>query len=161
MLSGRDAVDGNGRASVANARLASLRPSSVSGSEYGRLVTSQISANSSMRANLSEQSPKISVLDLFAGAGGLSAGFHAGSSKFDVKRAIEMDPAAAASFTTTFGRGLVYQGTIESWLREEEVPSVDVIIGGPPCQGFSTLGKQDISDNRNSLWQEYAATILR
>ncbi len=103
----------------------------------------------------------ISVLDLFAGAGGLTAGFHSASHRYRVKRAVELDTAAAATFAATFGPDLVYRGGIGAWLKEEAVPQVDVIIGGPPCQGFSMLGKRDASDQRNYLWQEYAATILR
>lgn len=103
----------------------------------------------------------ISVLDLFAGAGGLTAGFHAASDRYRVKRAVELDTAAAATFAATFGTDLVYRGGIETWLKEEDVPQVDVIVGGPPCQGFSMLGKRDSGDSRNYLWQEYAATILR
>lgn len=104
----------------------------------------------------------ISVLDLFAGGGGLSQGMHEASARFDVVRAVELDPDAAATFALNHGAGLVYQGGIEDWLREEETFSeVDVVIGGPPCQGFSTLGKQDAEDSRNTLWREYAATLTR
>lgn len=103
----------------------------------------------------------ISVLDLFAGAGGLTAGFHAASDRYRVKRAVELDTAAAATFAATFGPDLVYRGGIETWLKEEDVRQVDVIVGGPPCQGFSMLGKRDTGDQRNYLWQEYAVTILR
>ena len=103
----------------------------------------------------------IKVLDLFAGAGGLSAGLHKASKRFKTMRAIEMDKTAAASYEATFGAGLTYAGSIQSWLAEEDVPQVDLIVGGPPCQGFSTLGKQDAEDQRNFLWQEYAETIVR
>ncbi|TFD46643.1 DNA cytosine methyltransferase [Cryobacterium sp. TMT1-2-1] len=104
---------------------------------------------------------EIRVLDLFAGAGGLTAGFHSASSRFTTVRAVEMDRAAAASYEATFGKGIVYPGSIQDWLANETVPEVDVIIGGPPCQGFSTLGKQDVEDTRNSLWKQYAETIIR
>lgn len=103
----------------------------------------------------------VKVLDLFAGAGGLSAGFKKSSSRFETIRAVEMDLAAAASYQETFGKDIVYAGSIQDWLRTEDVPSVDVIVGGPPCQGFSTLGKQLAEDVRNTLWQQYAQTIVK
>lgn len=104
---------------------------------------------------------EITVLDLFAGAGGLTAGLHASSERFRTVGAVEWDRTAAASYEATYGKGLVYAGDIKTWLNEEVVPSADVIIGGPPCQGFSSLGKRDVEDERNSLWMEYARTIRR
>ena len=104
---------------------------------------------------------EIRVLDLFAGAGGLSAGLHQASDRFETVRAVEMDQAAAASYEATFGKGLTFAGPIQDWLAGNEVPKVDLVVGGPPCQGFSTLGKRDAEDQRNFLWQEYAETIVR
>lgn len=72
-----------------------------------------------------------------------------------------MDLAAAASYQASFGPGIVYAGTIQDWLDQEEVPPADLVVGGPPCQGFSTLGKQDAEDERNSLWEHYVETIVR
>lgn len=104
----------------------------------------------------------IRVLDLFAGAGGLTAGFHQASDRFSSVAAVEYDLSAAASYEATFGEGIVYHGTIQDWLRTAEMPSdVDVVVGGPPCQGFSTLGKRQAEDERNSLWRQYAETLTR
>lgn len=102
----------------------------------------------------------LTILDLFCGAGGLTAGFHAAGG-FRTVRAVEMDPVAAASFAATFGDGIVRVAGIGAWLAEDDVPSVDVVVGGPPCQGFSTLGRQDVEDVRNELWRDYARTIVR
>nr|WP_255411519.1 DNA cytosine methyltransferase [Blastococcus sp. TF02-8] len=98
-------------------------------------------------------------MDLFSGAGGMTEGFHA-SGPFETVQAVEMDAAAAASYAATFG-DIVHVGPIGDWLATWEVPSVDVVIGGPPCQGFSTLGKQNAEDIRNALWRDYAQTIVR
>lgn len=102
---------------------------------------------------------KITVLDLFAGAGGLTAGLHAASDRFQAIGAVEIDHAAAASYGATYGEGLLYVGDIRSWLTESGVPRADLLVGGPPCQGFSSLGKRDEEDERNTLWMEYAQTI--
>lgn len=103
---------------------------------------------------------EITVLDLFAGAGGLTAGVHAASPRFTTVGAVEWDQAAAASYEATYGEGIVFAGDIKEWLKGD-VPLADIIIGGPPCQGFSSLGKQDVEDERNFLWREYAQTIRR
>lgn len=100
------------------------------------------------------------MLDLFAGAGGISAGF-ARTAGFRTELAVEMDIAAAATYAANHDEATVHVGPIQEWLDEGAIPEVDVIVGGPPCQGFSTLGKQDAEDDRNLLWREYAKTITR
>lgn len=76
--------------------------------------------------------------------------------------AVEMDPAAAASYEATFGPGVVFAGSIQHWLATQPMPeNIDVVVGGPPCQGFSTLGKQHEEDLRNDLWRQYAEAITR
>lgn len=115
--------------------------------------------------------PKITTLDLFAGAGGLSEGLNAAAGKrFKAVRAVEMDLAAAATYTLNHGGqlrdnkvvgGPVYAGAIEDWLANEDVPEVDVVVGGPPCQGFSTLNRAGVGSHRNELWKLYAETVER
>jgi DNA (cytosine-5)-methyltransferase 1 len=111
--------------------------------------------------NRSSSSSKIRVLDLFSGAGGLSEGFAQASDRFKTVRAVENDLAAAATYAENHGDDVVFAGNIENWLRNEEVPEADVIIGGPPCQGFSALGKQDVLDHRNQLWLRYADAVRK
>ena len=101
----------------------------------------------------------IRVLDLFSGAGGLSEGLRTASQRFDTVRAVESDIAAAGSYGRNHGQGTAYTGTVEEWLESEVVPTADLVIGGPPCQGFSALGKQDVLDVRNQLWLRYAEAI--
>lgn len=101
----------------------------------------------------------MSVLDLFCGAGGFTAGFHAAGG-FATVRAVELDPVAAASFTASFGEDIVRVTPISDWLEDPDIPDIDVVIGGPPCQGFSTLGRQEAEDARNGLWRDYARAIV-
>ena len=101
------------------------------------------------------------MLDLFAGVGGLSTGLRQGDDRFRTIMAVEMEPRAAAGFRLNHEGAEVYDVPIEKWLSEVEVPDVDMVIGGPPCQGFSSLGARDPADPRNSLWRHYAETVRR
>lgn len=102
---------------------------------------------------------KIRVVDIFSGAGGLSAGFHQASDRFTVVAAVEKDRDAAATFGLNFTEAEVFQGEVGEWLKTELPDKIDVLVGGPPCQGFSSLGKQDLEDTRNVLWQDYAEVV--
>lgn len=103
------------------------------------------------------------VVDLFAGCGGLTAGFLRANSDLNEFRpiaAVDSDVDAAATYAANFGADHIFLGTIEDWLQGGHHPDrADVVLGGPPCQGFSSLGKQEVTDHRNALWEQYVKAV--
>lgn len=102
------------------------------------------------------------VIDLFAGAGGLSLGFRQ-SKKYDIKVAFENNPAMQETYKKNHSEADV-RGDVccadYSEIQKIYGP-IDVVIGGPPCQGFSNANRQKnhaISHN-NSLVKEYIRAI--
>lgn len=103
--------------------------------------------------NLALMAKRISMIDLFAGCGGMTAGFVAAKGYKPVM-AVEWDLHAAATYAANYGESHMRWGDISA-VGDHEIPQADVIIGGPPCQGFSNLGTRDVNDPRNKLWKEY------
>lgn len=99
------------------------------------------------------------LLDLFSGCGGLTEGFIQ-TKRYEPVGAVELDPDAAATYRANFGDHM-FQGDITDWLRKGDLPAADVVVGGPPCQGFSNLGRRWSRDPRNALWSRYVETIQR
>ena len=106
---------------------------------------------------------KYTVIDLFAGAGGLSLGFQQ-TQKFEIKAAFENSPYMQETYKKNHPNVEV-QGDVCSAdyevLQEKHGP-IDVVIGGPPCQGFSNANRQKnhaISQN-NMLVKQYLRAIL-
>src|SRR6185437_8352245 len=103
------------------------------------------------------------VLDLFAGAGGISEGFR--QAGYEVIGGSEIDPDAAATFALNFDSAETVCGD----LRQPEVRAsvhalaerADVIVGGPPCQAFSQVRNHTrmIDDPRNSLYREFVGAV--
>jgi DNA (cytosine-5)-methyltransferase 1 len=101
------------------------------------------------------------IIDLFCGAGGMTLGFvdqrYCGG--FKPVLAIDNDPASIATHSTNFN-GEVVCGNIEAWLEGKPlIPRADVVIGGPPCQGFSLLNKKRDGDERRALWEPYLDVV--
>lgn len=103
---------------------------------------------------------KYTVLDLFAGAGGFSLGFEM-THKYNIIGAIEMDKWAAETYSVNHANSKVLVGDIVNFsndcLRNEFKEKIDIIIGGPPCQGYSIANRNagDPKDPRNSLFEEF------
>lgn len=92
------------------------------------------------------------ALDLFCGAGGLSLGFERAG--YRIGLGVEKDELACRTHRHNFGDHC-YLGDIqgitdpEAFVREQHLERVDVIIGGPPCQGFSRVGRGKMRNLRN------------
>lgn len=98
---------------------------------------------------------KYTVIDLFCGAGGLTQGFVA-TGKFKPVFAVEKVAMFARTYAENFGAH-VDSRPIEEIVADESVRHLraDVVIGGPPCQGFSNLALNRPSDPRRALWQYF------
>lgn len=118
----------------------------------------------------------ITVVDLFSGCGGFTQGFHefrptgrAGDGPvFHSIAAVEHNAAAAATYAVNFGSlrtdqrvpaARVHVGDIEDWRPTPEALHADVVVGGPPCQGFSALNRNKKGSERNRLWEEYVRIV--
>lgn len=82
---------------------------------------------------------------MFSGAGLYSAGMVAAG--FEPLLAIDLAPDAIASYR----RNISEKAVVGSVTEDRDIPKATVLIAGPPCQGFSTLGRRDPADVRNSL----------
>lgn len=105
---------------------------------------------------------KPKVIDLFAGVGGLSLGFEMHG--FDVVLANEYDASIAAAYTANHRNTKMIVGDITSLDLKKTFSvysgDIAVIIGGPPCQGFSQKGqRKTIHDERNFLFKYYVEVV--
>ena len=108
---------------------------------------------------------EINYIDLFSGAGGMSLGFD--QAGFNNIFSVDIEPSFCETYKTNFPKHNLIQKDI-SKLSNEEIKSlignqiIDVIIGGPPCQGFSmagNIGRKFIDDSRNQLFREFARIV--
>jgi len=119
------------------------------------------------------------TIDLFSGAGGLSLGFNA-TGRYKSVFAVEFDNAAARTFARNFNHQIIENDLLGNEMLDITKPgyvfnddirklgivslNADIVIGGPPCQGFSPLGKISPRDEHlrmNQLWQEYMRVVAQ
>ena len=100
------------------------------------------------------------VVDLFCGIGGLSLG--AARAGFEVGGAVDSDPHAILAHSKNFRATNHFQADVSGLTGKKLLESLELqdrpitgIIGGPPCQGFSHIGRRDQSDARNELFGEF------
>lgn len=103
-------------------------------------------------------------VDLFAGVGGMSLGFE--QAGFDVACAVEIDAVHSAAHRYNFpGTPVICDSVTDLTGESIRLRSglgdrkVDVVIGGPPCQGFSMIGKRVLNDDRNALVRHFLRIV--
>ena len=94
------------------------------------------------------------LIDLFAGCGGMTTGFV--RQGYTPILAVEHNLHAAATYAANFGEAHTRWGDVAAL---DAVPVADVVIGGPPCQGFSNLGSRNVDDPRNQLWKQFLRVV--
>lgn len=105
----------------------------------------------------------LTVIDLFAGAGGIAEGFR--QAGFRSIAASDIDPDACATFCLNFPNAKVVHGDLKSRAVKAELieagMGADVVVGGPPCQAFSQVRNHArlIDDPRNSLYKEFVQIV--
>ncbi len=111
--------------------------------------------------DLARKRKQYRLIDVFAGAGGMSLGFskvfgHAFKSVW----ANDFNDACVHTYKRNFGDHCI-PGDIVDILHDPgiRIPPADVVIGGPPCQGFSLLNKNRKSDARKQLWRPYLEIV--
>lgn len=107
---------------------------------------------------------KYNVIDLFCGCGGFSKGFQ--EAGFDVCFGIDLWNDATVTYKKNFPEAVVLNEDITKVsskmileLTGLKARDIDVIIGGPPCQGFSVSGKRMIDDERNKLYKSFVQLV--
>lgn len=103
------------------------------------------------------------VLDLFCGSGGLSLGFEMAS--YNIVAANDNFKDAGRTYKENHKESKFIEGDITNESVKKEIykavkgKKIDIIVGGPPCQGFSYAGKRLIDDPRNFLYKEFVSMV--
>ena len=101
-------------------------------------------------------------VDLFCGAGGMTQGLLQAGLR--PAASVEINAIASATHAQNFPQSHHFCGDIKefdalSWLAEIGSPEIHLVVGGPPCQGFSLAGKRNPNDPRNFLFREFVRVV--
>ena len=105
----------------------------------------------------------MTVVDLFSGCGGLSKGFFDAGCK--ILLGVDVDHAALQTFEKNHPLAVGLEGSLAENATFERMRAiigkndVDIIVGGPPCQGFSLTGPRNFDDDRNKLYLAYIKAV--
>jgi DNA (cytosine-5)-methyltransferase 1 len=101
----------------------------------------------------------LKAISLFTGAGGMDVGFT--EAGFDVALANEIDSDASKTYSANHPHTTIITGDINKQFEEfaRLQGEIDIVFGGPPCQGFSVAGKMDPNDARSQLIWSYLKVV--
>ncbi len=104
----------------------------------------------------------MNAIELFCGAGGTSLGFR--QAGFQIKAGLDFSPSAMETFKANFPEAAAICKPIQEvsgseLLKSAGIHEVDVLLGGPSCQGYSTMGKRIEDDPRNFLFAHYIRLV--
>ena len=104
----------------------------------------------------------MTFIDLFCGCGGLSYGLEMAGHQCLL--GVDMEPAAIKSFQRNHPNAAAWNGDIKkldsrTLKKLIGTSKVDMVVGGPPCQGFSTVGKGEVEDERNQLFRQFVRVV--
>lgn len=101
---------------------------------------------------------KLTAVSLFSGAGGLDVGFKRAG--FQIVAANELDTTACKTYRVNHPETTLFEGDINYHIESfRTFEGVDIVFGGPPCQGFSVAGKMDVNDPRSQLIFSFANAL--
>ena len=104
--------------------------------------------------------PSFRLIDLFCGAGGFSLGFSPlFGHHFQHVWMNDIEPAAVKTYRCNFESTGGHEDILKVAEHPEDIPTADVVIGGPPCQGFSLLNKNRENDPRKQLWRPFMEIV--
>lgn len=107
----------------------------------------------------------LTAVSLFSGCGGFCEGVELAG--FKIKVAVEWDGPSCETYRYNFPKTPLFEGDIHNFLTGDGkddiekygLNNIDLVFGGPPCQGFSQIGPRDLSDDRNELYLQYARVL--
>lgn len=110
-----------------------------------------------------ERTLSIRGISLFSGCGGLTLGFYQAGTK--IIGHVEIEKSARSVFEYNFPNSVdlghdirqIDENQLRMW--KERFPEIDIVFGGPPCQGFSLTGKRDVYDPRNQAYKDFARVV--
>lgn len=104
------------------------------------------------------------AVSLFSGCGGFCEGIE--SSGFEIRVAVELDKFACQTYEHNFPKTPLFKDDVHKFLakntthdKEYRLENIDLVFGGPPCQGFSQIGTRRLDDERNELYLQYTRIV--